>query len=207
MNYKIILFDFDGTLADSAAVVNSVMEQLIEKYHFIKVTPKELKHKKTNSLWKKFQMLFFMARIQKEFKHRYGQNVEKIELYDGIMDVLSTLQKSPLKTDILSSNSAENIQSFFETKQILFDGEIVASKGLFGKHKTIQDFLKRHGYSAKDVLYIGDELRDIKACNKAGIDVMFVRWGLDSKEDISHLNVVYTANTPTDILAFLHLAD
>ena len=127
----------------------------------------------------KVRMLSFMMKIQPEFIALYGENLEKIHLFDGMLELLLACHKKGYRIAVLSSNAVENIRAFFGRHSLPFDLEIVSSNGLFGKHKTIKEFAKEHGVTVSDLLYIGDEIRDVKACNRCGADIAFVRWGLD----------------------------
>lgn len=206
VNYKSIIFDFDGTLANSADVVSEILDKLIEKHNFTKVTPKELKHRKAASFFKKIQMMGFMLKIQNEFKQMYGENISKVQWYNDMPEVLQALSGYGYQLAILSSNSSENIKDFLKVNAIDFPYPVLNSKGFFGKHKTIKEYITAQRIPASDVLYIGDEIRDVKACNKAGIDITFVTWGADSDEDISNFNVRYIAKAPSDILTFLQMS-
>ncbi|MEL7609388.1 MAG: HAD-IA family hydrolase [Bacillota bacterium] len=203
MKYKSIIFDFDGTLADSSNVVNEILGKLTAKYHYTKFNPKELKHRGASSLLKKIQMLWFLAKANKEFKQMYGESISRIRLYDGILQMLQSLSGCSYHFVILSSNSVENIQAFLKMNAIEFSFSILTAKGLFGKHKIIKDYMAKQNCAVSDILYIGDEIRDIRACNKAGVDIAFVKWGMDSDEEIGGLHVKYIAETPSDLLVFL----
>ncbi len=49
--------------------------------------------------------------------------------------------------------------------------------------------MKDNGLSAADILYVGDGIRDIAACNKANVDIAFANWGMDANEDLSGYSV------------------
>jgi phosphoglycolate phosphatase len=82
---------------------------------------------------------------------------------------------------------------------INFEIIVLSSKGLFGKHKAITNFLKEYQCVPDDILYVGDEIRDIKACKKSGVDIAFVRWGLDGNEDIYDLSPKYIISTAGEL--------
>ena len=44
------------------------------------------------------------------------------------------------------------------------------------------------GYPNNQVLYIGDEPRDVHASNKAGVQVIGVSWGLAGEEGLGSMN-------------------
>jgi phosphoglycolate phosphatase len=201
--YKYIIFDFDGTIADSDKTVNDILSDLAVKYHFDRVSPKVFKHKSELSFPKKIKMLLFIHRVESEFKNRYGEAIASIKAFDHMLAVISQIHDAGYTIAILSSNTKSNIEKFFQINQVPFGMKVLPSKGLFGKHKAITGFMKESLCGPKDVLYVGDEIRDIKACKKSGVDIAFVRWGLDGDEDISILKPNYVISSPQELDATL----
>ncbi len=130
------MFDFDGTLANSDSVVHAILERLIKKYNYPNVTPKALKHKEAENIFLKIKMLLFMAKIKREFKQLYGENIKMIHLYEGIEKMLADIGQLECRIVILSSNDKCNIQSFLKNSEMDFYPEIVTASGLFGGHAT-----------------------------------------------------------------------
>ena len=50
------------------------------------------------------------------------------------------------------------------------------------------------------MIYVGDEQRDIIACKKVGVDVIWVGWGYDVIETIQEASPDYMVYTPNEIL-------
>jgi phosphoglycolate phosphatase len=201
--YNYIIFDFDGTIADSDKVVNEILSNLAIKYRIHNLSPKEFKHKSELSLIKKIKMLLFIHKVETEFKIQYGKNVSSIKAFDNVLSIINQINKAGYKLAVISSNTKPNIDSFFRLNNISFDIIVLSSKGLFGKHKSITNFLQEHNCTKDSVLYIGDEIRDIKACNKSGVDIAFVKWGLDGNEDISAFKPKFIISTPEELLGIL----
>ncbi len=51
-----------------------------------------------------------------------------------------------------------------------------------------------------DVVYIGDEHRDIEACKKAQIRIISVTWGIDPLTLLKKANPDYIVETPGDLV-------
>jgi phosphoglycolate phosphatase len=197
--YKTIIFDFDGTIADSEQTVDKILEGLAERYKFDNLSPKEFKHKAGLPLLKKVRMLFFVRKVELEFKKLYGENISSIKAFDNMINILTRLHGAGYQLAVISSNTRPNIEKFLRLNGVSLDIPVLGSKGLFGKHKAIRAFIESSLCTSRDVLYVGDEIRDIKACKKAGVDIAFVKWGLDGDEDVGYLKPEYCVSTPEEL--------
>ncbi len=103
----------------------------------------------------------------------------------------------------MSSNSNQNIQTFLDQHELTCFSEIVSDIGLFGKVKAIRKLIKDNHWQNKNVFYIGDEIRDIKAAKKAKISSIAVTWGYNAEQAlITHQpdHVISSSNTLIEIL-------
>lgn len=203
MSYTYIIFDFDGTLADSITVQNKILSELAAKHHYDNISSEDFINRDNLTVRKKAQMLSFVAKIQSDFITLYSKNISDIKAFDGVLSMLSSLHEVKYGIAIISSNARENIVSFLKQNNIVAKIPIISSKGFFGKQKAFEEFMKQYQCRAKDILYIGDEIRDIKACNKSGIDIAFVKWGLDANKDITPYDIKFVASSPVELQQFL----
>jgi len=206
--YKCIIFDFDGTIVDSTNVFLRIGNSLAEKYGVKKITAEEFKALSTLTAKEKCKKLgvplYKVPKIAVEMLENFYQHTDDLCLIDGIKDTLVKLKEEGFKLGIISSNSMSNIEKFLNSINLnLFDC-IYSSPGLFGKHHTINNFLKKMDVARENAIYIGDELRDIVACKKAGVKIISVTWGYDSAELLSNGNPDYIADKPSEILSFVH---
>ena len=102
---------------------------------------------------------------------------------------------------ILTSNSTENVEAFLEEKGIrdLFTFISSTSK-LSGKHKHLRAIEKTFSLDRSQMLYVGDETRDIRASQKAGIHVAAASWGFNSPEALKRQNPTFMLEHPKDLL-------
>jgi phosphoglycolate phosphatase len=112
--------------------------------------------------------------------------------------------KSNYKIGIVSSNSKDIIIDTLKKDNIENLFEFVYSESsLFGKHLVLKKMCKKHNINPLDVIYVGDEDRDIIAAKKAGIKNIAVTWGFNSKEKLSRENPDYLVDSPMQILEVL----
>jgi phosphoglycolate phosphatase len=123
-----------------------------------------------------------------------------VTLFDGVKDLLLELAAKDYQTSILSSNSKENILAFLQNYSIDSISSVFCSSNIFGKDKLINKFLKEHKLDASQVIYIGDEQRDLVACKKSGVKMIWVSWGYDSIEVMEKEKPDYKVFSPGEIL-------
>lgn len=201
---KYVIFDFDGTLVDSKEVFIYAFNKLAEKNKFNKLKHEDIEYLRKLSVMERCRFLDFpiykMPVFAVEFYKIYKQSVSNIVLFDGIKELLSQLKLNGYNLAIISSNSEENIREFLQNNQIDSINEVFCSSNIFGKDKIIKKFLKAVKMKEADVIYVGDEHRDIDACKKTGVKVIWVKWGYDALTAPNQERPDYVAETPGDIL-------
>ncbi|MFJ7732094.1 HAD-IA family hydrolase [Lysinibacillus sp. NPDC097231] len=204
---KYIVFDFDGTLADSTAVFASAWNTLAQKYKFKGIELKEIESLKKLSITERSQLFDFpmykLPMILPQFYRLYRQSLHDVHLYDGIKEVLTEIGKKGYKILIISSNSQENILEFLKMNGIHSVSNVLSSTRIFGKDKVLKKFLKDSNINPSDVVYIGDEQRDIVACKKVGVPIIWVAWGYDAIEAVQQEQPEYKVSTPHEILTII----
>jgi len=201
---KYIIFDFDGTLADSTAVLASAWNTIAQKYKFKGIELKEIESLKKLSIAERSKLfdfpLYKLPMILPQFYRLYRQSLNDVHLYDGIKDVLMEIDKRGFEILIISSNSQENILEFLNMNAIHCVSNVLCSNRIFGKDKVIKKFLKDSNITPSEVIYIGDEQRDIVACKKVGVPIIWVGWGYDAIEVVQQEEPEYKVATPQEIL-------
>jgi phosphoglycolate phosphatase len=63
--------------------------------------------------------------------------------------------------------------------------------------------MRRYGLRADELLYVGDEVRDVNACRKVGIPIVGVSWGLNDHNALVEAEANYVVDTPEELLSLL----
>ncbi|MCX6820719.1 MAG: HAD hydrolase-like protein, partial [Candidatus Aenigmarchaeota archaeon] len=71
---------------------------------------------------------------------------------------------------------------------------------LLGKARRIKAIMKKHGYGRADVVYVGDEVRDIEAARKVGVKVIAVGWGINKSRRLKAEKPDFFVRTPVQLL-------
>lgn len=201
---RYLVFDFDGTLVDSLNVLIEVYNQLAGKYKANKMKQEDMSYIKGLSVaerckflnFKLYKFPFLALDIYKLYKHSLGE----LRLFDGIKELLEELNVRGFQLAIISTNSELNIREFLKLNQIDIINEIICSNNIFGKDKDINKFLKKHKLKNSEVIYVGDEVRDIIASQRNGVKVIWVDWGYDQIDNAKKEHPDYIVKKPHEIL-------
>lgn len=201
---KTIIFDFDGTLADSKVVFRDAWNEFAPQFHYKQVELSDIQatnHMTLGERAKHFQFPMHKLPIILPKIYRYFyEHIEEITLFDGMKAVLDHLAASGYTVYILSSNKKENIEQVLVRHDVKNVQQVLSSSKLFGKDRVLKKLMKEQRLEPENILYIGDELRDLEACRKVGIDFAWVSWGLDGEAMIEPLKPVYKFSTPQQII-------
>jgi phosphoglycolate phosphatase-like HAD superfamily hydrolase len=208
---KVIIFDFDGTIADSFEIVLAITNRLAPEFGFPPALPEDVERLRNlssreivrQSKMSPFKIPFLMRRMRGEL-HREIPHVQPIP---GIKAALLKLKQQGYNLGIVTSNSSENVSAFLEAQGLsnMFDF-IGSGMVLFGKGRIIQRMLKQQHVERSDVVYVGDETRDIEAARKIGIKVISVTWGYNTSQALAAENPDYLIHQPEELLQILEWA-
>lgn len=184
--YDLVIFDFDGTLADSAAWFRGIMNQMAQQYGFRQISESELQmlRGKPNReiiqfmkvpMWK----MPFIARTMREWVRR---DIDQITLFPSADTLLHSLAERGITTAIVTSNSEENVRHILGEDIARTVAYYSCGSTLLGKASRFKSVMRQAGCVPERTLCIGDEVRDIEAGRKAGIRVGAVAWGYATAE-------------------------
>lgn len=141
---KHVIFDFDGTIVESRYLTVELLNELAPKYRLRKIKESEYEHLRSLSIpqrCKAINLPFYkLPMLKMELTQKYRRAAASLETISGIKEVLGKLKAGGMALSIISSNSAENINTFLTHNKINFFDNIISSSGLFGKDKAIKVF-------------------------------------------------------------------
>lgn len=204
MKNPILIFDFDGTIADTHHMLCQISNRLSKQYDYNKIDFNELsmlKDLSAREIIKHLEVpILKIPSIISHAKREFQKDLEKLNPIKDIKEILFQLKEKVENIGILSSNSQENVDGFLSNHNMnIFDFIHTTSK-VWSKNISLKKLIKKYGFDKKDIIYIGDEIRDIAAARKLGIKVASVCWGYNSKKALARLKPDYILNTPKDLL-------
>lgn len=200
---KTIVFDFDGTIANSLELVIEIYSQLtgdtrtltLEEREALRKMPAQKVMKALGvSTWR---APFLINKGRKIMHSRLGE----VEVFVGLPEVLRVLQDRGYVMRIVTSNSAENVQVFLDRNSLSeYFTDITGNIGLFSKAKVLKQIVKKEKLDKNQTYYVGDEARDVAASKKAGLKIVSVTWGYNHEGLLERLQPYALAKTPNDLL-------
>lgn len=186
--FRLIIFDFDGTLADSFPFFTSVFNRLAEQHGFKSIAPElapAFRHYSARQIMKKVQMpAWKLPFVGKSYIAMMRQNAASIPLFDSVGDMLLDLSNKGVCLAIVSSNSFDNVSDILGPENAKLFSHFECGMSMFGKAARINKVLKKSGIPRSEAIYIGDQDTDVEAAHKANIAFGAVRWGYGAIESL-----------------------
>lgn len=213
---KALIFDLDGTLADTIYAINNGLNLMLDELNFPRIGYNDV-----------LSFINFGARgyvigaVPKEFKNNeklidkaldlYNQKyaltyLETKECYDGVIDMLNELSKH-FRLGMLSNKQDEFVKGL--EKQLF-------PKGLFeishGTRENVEpkphpqaplEFAEFFGLEPQEIAFIGDSDIDVLTAINSGMLPVDVSWGYRDEETLRQVGAKYVAHTPNELKEIL----
>ncbi len=213
--YRVIMFDLDGTLTDSGRAITSSVEFALS--HFgITDQPRE-----------KLQT-FIGPSLYDSFVREYGMNDEDcnkavalyrsiyekermydVDIYDGIPQLLAALKERGLTVFLITSKPLVFAEKILEKIGLskYFDHMVGPdlSDHSSDKKRLIENAITTYGLEKKDCVMIGDTAYDIKGASDAGIESIAVTYGYGNTEEMLNNGATHLAASAREVCDILRV--
>jgi phosphoglycolate phosphatase-like HAD superfamily hydrolase/protein-tyrosine-phosphatase len=204
--YGLVVWDFDGTLADTGPIALRTYNAVAPRYGCKPVGDVEVARAMTTRQFLRTHKInmFRLPRLVRGYLAAVAGEMPGVRLFPGIEDVLRTLKGRGLRLGVLSSNSTENITACLRANGVdgLFDF-ITGYPRLFGKARGLRRLLRANRIEAGHVLYVGDEVRDVVATRKVGVDIASVCWGFQPRATLANHGPTYLLDSPPEVASLV----
>jgi phosphoglycolate phosphatase len=201
-----IIFDFDGTIADTFETVVRIFYGLTGRKDAL--PPAEVERLRGMSLthaaedlqirpWK-MPFLLLLGR------RRMTKQMHSIKAHAGITETIKKLHNEGHQLFIMSSNSERNIMKFLRQHEMAYEFvRVYGGAGLLNKARVLKRVIKQNRLEANDCWYVGDEVRDVMAAQHANVRVMAVTWGYNNAAILEEHQPTKLVNRPEQIITIL----
>ena len=181
MKYKLMIFDFDGTLADTMPWVLTVVGHVAEKYKLRRPDLgqlDELRRQDARTLIRQYKVPTWKLVLISRYIHRLmAKDLDKIPLFEGVGPMLEAVAQSGVALAVVSSNTRSIVRRVLGPDNVACIRYFECGVSVFGKTAKFKKVLKRARVRPDEALAIGDELRDFDAARRAHIPFGAVAWG------------------------------
>jgi phosphoglycolate phosphatase-like HAD superfamily hydrolase len=207
MNYRCVIFDFDGTLADTEKINFGIFQEIADIYKLEKISFEEMKKLKKFSATEIIDHLNIKKRnipgMIRKGRKKLHANIEEVDwCRESWPEVIQELKKAGYIIGIITSNSKKNVKKFLKNKNAEYF-EFIYNSGLTGKERKIKKVMRKRKLSNEDILYVGDEIRDIKSSHNVKVHVASVDWGYNTRESLERNRPDYIIEEPKELIQIL----
>ena len=206
---KTVIFDFDGTVADTLDCIVNIVNKNSDNFGYKKVTKEDIPYlqgKRPREILSHLGIsIFKLPSWTRKIHSDINKEIMNLKPTVNILPILSKLKEEEFQIGILTSNTQDNVRIFLEKNNIEFFDFIYTGKSVFGKSHTINKILKEKKIEKIEVFYVCDEVRDIEAAKRSKIKTIAVSWGYNSKEALQNENPDFLIDTPYELERILEL--
>jgi phosphoglycolate phosphatase len=210
MPYPLVIFDLDGTLADSLPWFLRNVNGVAERFRFRRVAEEDievLRSLGSREILRRLEVpLWKLPGIARHMRRLKAKHLADIELFPGVDTMLRALADGGVRIALVSSDNEANARRQLGEAAALFS-YFDCGASLFGKATKFRRILARSSVSAAQAISIGDEVRDIEAARAAGIACGAVTWGYAAPEALRALGPDLVFERMQDIASSLIARD
>ncbi len=201
MKTKFILFDFDGVILDSNAMVR--------RHVFSHWGDDDEAQKKTHegNVWKgKGEVVPVtldseQEKISASFFFNYRNDMKECVVFDGMREVVASLAER-YTLYIVSSTISDIIREYLEHCGMTnFFTDIYGVDIAISKSTKIAMIMEREKVDPRDCIMITDSLGDVREAEHVGVASIGVTWGVHNRESFEKGKTFRICDNPTELLA------
>lgn len=192
--YDLIVFDWDGTLFDSTALITRCIQNAVVDVGGAKPSAAQASHVIGLNL---MEALAHAApdvpkdkypQLGERYRHHFFKEQDAISLCDGVIDMLLALKAQHYWVTIGTGKSRKGLDVTLE-RDIEIKGQSVKLASLFDGTRTadqtqgkpnpqmLHELMREFGVDASRTLMVGDTTHDLQMALNAGVDSVGVSYG------------------------------
>jgi pyrophosphatase PpaX len=184
IDIKAILFDFDGTLADTLPVCFLAFKSVFKEFDDLEVSTEEIKEifgpSETGIIRENLRNTDYEKAIELYYKIYRDQHDNMVEKNEAIYSLVWQLKTNGYKLGIVTGKARRSLDISLENLGLnnIFDVIVTGDDVKFPKPhpEGINLALEELGLSNKEAIFLGDSDADILAGKQANVHTIGVHW-------------------------------
>ena len=206
---KSVIFDFDGTIADSFGISLTIGNRLAQTYGLEPVTPENFdrwRDMSSQQILRELNLpLLKLPCLLNRFKREIQSEISNFPFILGMRETILALWDQNYVLGVVTSNAAGNVRAFLNHQGVGHLFEFVSSCPYYrGKQRVLRSVARRHHLDLGKMIYVGDETRDIDAAKRIPVKSVAVTWGFNSSRALRKHNPDHLINHPRELLSIVN---
>lgn len=211
-----VLFDLDGTLADTALDLGGALNTVLRRHNLPEKSIAEIRPYASHGVAGLLKIGVGMTAEHPDFAAWRQECLEayslcyadKTTLFDGVNEMIAELDRRGIKWGIITNKPMRFTDKLVPKLGFTIPPAVVVSGDTCGEPKpSIKPMLYACGQIHADpqhTLYVGDAERDIQAGRNAGMKTVLAEWGyIAPEDDTGSWQADFHIRTPLDLLECL----
>ena len=186
LRYPFVVFDWDGTLADSTAVIKRALQRSAEDLGYPIPTDAQASFIIGMGLRPALEHAIptlreeDLTRLTDRFRHHFIVGENEIVLFDGVPEMLAALKARGHSLAVATGKSRKGLDRAFDTLGLreYFVASRCADEGFSKPHPgMLHALFDITGMTASDAVMIGDTTHDLQLAENAGTAAIGVTYG------------------------------
>ena len=210
--FELLVFDWDGTLMDSAAAIVASIQESCRDLGL--PVPERERASHVIGLGLRDALAYAVpelppseyGRLAERYRHHYLARDPDLELFPGMRDMLVGLKQKGYLLAVATGKSRVGLDRVLEATQLkpYFDSSRCADETHSKPHPAmLQELLQELLIEAEATLMIGDTAHDLQMAVNAGVPALAVSYGAHPRDTLTALNPLGCVDTPQELLPWL----
>ena len=209
---KAVIFDLDGTLADSLDDLADCGNFCLETFGFLKQRTEDYKYLVGDGLSKLIERVLpedsqtpdIIAKIRDTWLDYYSVHcLDKTRPYDNMPDALAVLKRRGLKLSVVTNKQQELAEKIIGGlyEKNTFDIVCGVKAGVPVKPDPHLAFaaLEFMGVLARETIFVGDTSVDMTCAKNAGCVPVGALWGFRTADELKNAGAVHLLHSPSEL--------